>query len=705
VLLLADKTEKEEVESETMSESIKPLLLGKKELGREKIPIRLWPSYYDKTELGEEGKSYQDLYHLQPFRLGKGQPTFLLFTENPLQEGERKIYLKPINGECEEVFNSNRPDLTSIRKIANRIGLSEDDTEQNLGNIFNQIKARTFTPAKVLEKEDLKQATDINLDTWRGEIIEEYLYQGAKKDPDLVLVFKAYMLGGVYPRKNPNGIVVTQGGTGKTHFIRFFGEKVDKYTKKSGVGWAKDPSEIHKGFLHQKHHLVGIEQLLLQEEGAADYLFSYMSDGQVQVSGGSVRFPVKGEAPLVFTGNIIDEEKEAKALIEITRKLSKNPTIGRRLGLILFDPDMEQAKDQNKYNYDVWDKPGSPLYRMQQIWRSLVEEVREDIKGFYNREEIREWLNKKNDAYEEEGLEILEKKGHEIENGEFFKEFFKGQMRMRAAALNCAIVDFLPKFFSKEALEDKEVVKTIKERAEENYLPKFERINLDSLNRIIESETLEEGVKKRYFKSLPKYVQAICLAAIRYFKDKEAEREDKVLLKGLHSYYHGEIGSYSDFGRVKAKVKESTEEKYNPTLKRLGFSLEGEGPNWVVTLYSDLKEVTPLLDPLVSGESGESSEEDQKKVSHGSHETHGSQKGRDHSLADQMKEIYRFIQEKHPEKARLESVLESKLGVEEPKETIREMRRDGKIVEYKRNGVFHYKLGPSGKKTISSQGG
>lgn len=301
--------------------------------------------------------------------------------------------------------------------------------------------------------------------------------------------------------------------------------------------------------------------------------------GEVQVSGGSATFTVKRTAPLVFTGNVIDGEEEAQALIDITRKLSTNPTIGRRIGLILFDPEMERAKDENKYNFDIWNSPGSPLYRMKHIWQSLVEEVRDTVKTFHNKETVREWVSKKDPQYEEEGLNQLEGKGHELENEEFFKEFFKGQIRVRTAALNCAIVDFLPRFLSKEVLDKEELIEKVKTRAEEEYLPDFERINLESLDRIIESEKLKEEVRKRVVKTLPKYVKGIVLAATRHFQEEEATPKDQVFLKELGSYYYGEFETYDNFGRVQAKVKESTGERYNPTLRKLRLCLEPENEN------------------------------------------------------------------------------------------------------------------------------
>jgi len=163
-----------------------------------------------------------------------------------------------------------------------------------------------------------------------------------------VLAQKAHLLRGVEPRANPHMMMITNGGTGKSSFYKTTTGKVfDKVTRNSLLGYARGPDEIHKGTLDGRQLPVGIDQIESGEWGILDTVFNLMEYGEALISSGSVEIGIHCTAPIGLLGNVTNHSNPEKGMESILNHLTANPTIGRRMGILVYGDEYKAIKQRS----------------------------------------------------------------------------------------------------------------------------------------------------------------------------------------------------------------------------------------------------------------------------------------------------------------------------------------------------------------------
>ena len=398
-------------------------------------------------------------------------------------------------------------------------------------------------------------------------------FQQAVKYEPLKTVRRATLLRGVRQETNPHCIIVLPGQTGKTEFYRAIGILEDRATSKSLIGFA-DTSGPHPGSLHRCDLPFAIDQLEESETWAIlRYLLGLMESGTARVDTAAYPFEIQSLSPIIFLanpigGSSIDESFDPKkdfALLLL--HLSRNPASGRRFGVILYDYDREDEK----YRVPRIEKREKDLRELLsekiQLFRAVEEYCRPKIKRIVS--ELWDWLNKRNEAWINSALEVIQtlKENHETRRVyEFLAEFiYNGNTHTRGAALNIAIVENLDRI----ALNDISTDELL--NAAEDHLHDILELNYQSLVNITQSyERVMEREVARIFDTLPAYLKEI-ISAVEWLRRKESLKVPlKVSLRGLP--YTPESRDY--FSKVLDDARKSNPGKYKEKLRSFfGFEL------------------------------------------------------------------------------------------------------------------------------------
>ena len=338
---------------------------------------------------------------------------------------------------------------------------------------------------------------------WEQFIDKIIRWDAINKDPRLNHIHKAQLLEGLDQRLNAHALVVLNAGVGKSIHFNIHGIQIDKATRKSFLGFAKSPEEVYPGTVANSRKPIGIDQIEVGEWGILDFMFNVMEYGEGTVSAGAFKFTVKTRSPFTLNANpISDKLNPEKNFGIILDHLTRNPAIARRFAVIAYDTNYNVLNTKSTpESLRAWKKASNFFRAVEQYARPLLHKIKEAP-------EIWEWLNTPIPGYQDKIKEVTKSCQ---DNGikQFFEEHGKaGQSRVRAAALQCSLVDYLQDI----ALERVEIEQIIEHA--EDQLPTFIQINIESANNIVQSASnLAKFAAEVFLNSQPAYIQEIIYAA------------------------------------------------------------------------------------------------------------------------------------------------------------------------------------------------
>jgi hypothetical protein len=262
----------------------------------------------------------------------------------------------------------------------------------------------------------------------------------------------------------------------------------------------------------------------------------------------------------------------------LLEKLSKNPALGRRFGVILYDKDAVRIKRREK-DMDV-------LREKVALFRAVEEYCLPELRRILNDEKVWSWLNTRNEEFIRQALQLIESIEADDENLYLFlKEFIEnGGTHSRGGALRAALTLNLDRI----ALGQYEISEVLQEA--EEFLTDLLEINFKSLQLIASTfqEVKEQG-DLRAFDMLPTYMKEI-VSAVEYWRRSLTDEERKTLSVPLGFYlntleYTPETASY--FSEILKDAKKGNPEKYNETLKEhFQFEVKKEPNGLTAYIYS-----------------------------------------------------------------------------------------------------------------------
>jgi chaperonin cofactor prefoldin len=433
---------------------------------------------------------------------------------------------------------------------------------------------------------------------WKQFIEEIIDYKNAGVDPDFKIVRKATLPRGYYQSINPHAHIVLPGSTGKSEYYSTIGQLEDKVTDNSLIGYA-DSKGPKPGSLDKTELPIAFDQVeSLTRGNILRYLFNIMEKGEAIIDNAAHPFTIWSKSTLIFLSNPIGDPKtQYSAFLE---KLCKNPTIGRRFGIILY------KKDAKRITSKVKDLKGELTEKIE-LFRAIEEYAGPEINKIIDN--LWKWLNEQNEEWITQALSLI--KGLENENEElatFLREFIiNGGSHMRGAALNCAIVDNLDKI----ALKEYKIEDILRDA--EKYLNELLRINFNSIETITQNykKGIEE-VQKRIFNTLPTYMKEI-MSAIELWRRKLKNEEKEKIAIPYKLYletipYKPQTAQY--FSNIIKDAKKANPSKYNDDLKiNFGLEIKKEDNN----IYAIIWNLTPTQTITPLGNWEEKTEKRMKK--------------------------------------------------------------------------------------------
>ena len=478
---------------------------------------------YPSGEIGVKSK-----WRLFKVKSEPDMPEILVYDDaGYITKGHSNYALKPIEDVnwIEEWLNEVPGDIKEkLKNIAQKHGLDDKNLSKSLSKILMTPIPRLKNPETVAK---------MTKEQW-DEFIESVISPDAEKDHRLKLIFKTHLLRGIMQRYNPHSLLITNSGTGKTTYYDIVGLTIDKASKNRLIGFA-DAQNARPGVIDNLNVVLCIEQI--ESQTAPDilaFLLSFMESGKARSETGGYGITVRGECPIVITANptgySLDRIDTFRALIDhLTGNLM---ALGRRFGIIVYGNDYQKVTIKKPFSSVEWQ-------RNVQKFRSIEEYVLSPISQLFSEDKVSKWLETPLPGYEERGKKLIgEVKDQGIK--EFLTIHFElAYPHIRGAALNCAIIDFIPRLVKVKATgeEDSLLILELLTTAEK-YLKEIITINLES---IANMASVEEDVAELIFTQLPKYVQELILA-VNQFRQKNPTFSREVSLDvieqhSLNQYY------------------------------------------------------------------------------------------------------------------------------------------------------------------------
>jgi hypothetical protein len=427
------------------------------------------------------------------------------------------------------------------------------------------------TPVPRLRNVDFLRGMD-----WRAFIHDIVNFKGVDMDPRLRLVRLAHLMRGLRQSINPHALIVLPGQTGKSEWYKHVGICEDKVSANSLIGYA-DAEGPRPGSIDGSELPFALDQI--ESSGMYTifrYMLGLMEFGEARVDMAAFPFDIHSLSVFAILSNPVGEVKSNFGVL--LEKLSKNPALGRRFGVILYDKDAVRIKRREK-DMDV-------LREKVALFRAVEEYCLPELRCILNDEKVWSWLNTRNEEFTRQALQLIEPIEAEDENLYLFlKEFIEnGGSHTRGGALRAALTLNLDRI----ALKEYEITEVLQEA--EEFLTDLLEINFKSLQLIASTfqEVKDQG-DLRAFDMLPTYMKEI-VSAVEYWRRSLTDEERKVLSVPLGFYlntleYTPETASY--FSEILKDAKKGNPEKYNETLKEhFQFEVKKEPNGLMAYIYS-----------------------------------------------------------------------------------------------------------------------
>jgi len=454
------------------------------------------------------------------------------------------------------------------------IGFDEDEEDDDASLAYRLWRAG-FLVTPVPRLRDVNFLKKMN---WR-EFVEDIIdYKRVQIDPRLRLVRLTHLMRGLKQAINPHATIVLPGQTGKSEWYKHVGVCEDKVGANSLIGYA-DADGPKPGSLDGSEVPFAIDQL--ESSGMFlifRYLLGLLEFGEARVDMAAYPFDIHCLSPVAIISNPLGDPKSTFAVL--IEKMSKNPSLGRRFGILLYDKKAVRIKRREK-DLDV-------IKEKVALFRAVEEFALPEIKKIINTEEVWAWLNKRNEEWINQALKLIKTVQPENENLYLFlREFIEnGGTHTRGGALRAALTMNLDKI----ALKEYNLADILSEA--EEYLHELLKINYSSIQKIaaVYKETMEEAAL-RLFDTLPIYMKEIT-SAIEHWRrslseEKRASMSKRKPLNIPLSTLNYTPQTQPYFSRVIDSAKKGNPEKHNESLKaHFGFELKKEGKDVIAVIYS-----------------------------------------------------------------------------------------------------------------------
>ena len=431
----------------------------------------------------------------------------------------------------------------------------------------------------------LRDPTMIEQIDWPNFVERLIRWDAKEKDPRLCLAHKTQILKGIEPRLNCNSLIVTNAGTGKSIHFFIHGTLIDKATKNAFLGYAKSPEEVYKGTVDGSELPIGIDQIELGNWGIMDFMFNVMEYGQGTVSSGAVKFTVKSRSPFSFIANPLSDRLQVeKGFGVILSHLTNNPAIGRRFGVIVYGDDYNIL--QTRSTPDSMDQ-----WRLHsEFLRAVEEAATPELSKIMRTKGVWDWVNQPIHGYAERLGKIAEGCNEDTIRLFFTEHARAGQGRVKAAALQVSLLDYLPDILLKRyELND------LIEHAEET-LPELTKLNLESAIRIAQNVGDEKRLyAEHWLDTSPEYLKHIVYAV-------EYARRSGILASSFNLGdldYKPQCAAYTHISQCEYKLTKRKRglAEFNARCKQyFGFSFRPERSHLVILMESR-KPITWLVVP------------------------------------------------------------------------------------------------------------
>jgi len=351
------------------------------------------------------------------------------------------------------------------------------------------------------------------LKRWIGRsYVERLVCPKPGKDPKLITVHKAKILVPLSMQYAPHSLEIANSNTGKTRFYDAAGIKIDRFTRRAVIGFAKSPTEVFPGTINGTSLPTGFDQIESQDSyECAKYMFDLMETGRALVDAGACRFVVETKSSFAYLGNpTAKDAKVVEGFKTLLNHICVNPAMGRRFGIILFATDLKTIRGKEKMSVQELEE----WKRSFTLFRAVEEYAEPKLKRIIRNPKIIKWLHQPIKGYRE----TIYNATQELDDynlAAFFEAHAEAEHRVRGAALHAAVALLLDKI----AL-DKIAVDEILEEAED-LLSEYVDINLQSiLDLCSQWDKLRTDQAKAYFENLSDYMKEIVSACILYKKTK-----------------------------------------------------------------------------------------------------------------------------------------------------------------------------------------
>jgi hypothetical protein len=519
-----------------------------------------------------DGDELQDIY--PAFTLWKAwvdekQPPIIIYDDyGTFKPGLNSYSLSRLDLPVDEV----------LRQLPEKVKKQLQEIQDSYGSVPDDSQAWFILYHNVPALRD-KQAARKVAPSWGAFINELVDFKGPAVDPRLRTIRLCHLNGGYDQTVNGHAIICLPGNTMKSTLYEMLGPKDEKISANTTVGYA-DTEGIHPGSVNGTEHTFTVDQF--ESQGAWQvfrYLQSLMESGRARVDTAAQPFMVRSSATFIILANP-GRSDPSKSFMFLLEHMVKEPSFGRRFGIILYDTKASTA--------------GGKLTRDEERrWRQLVDFYRAveeaaapKVKKIYEDQDVWSWLNAKPFSWISHMIELIAALQDEKEEGmrglhDFLQQFIEnGMSHTRGAALSAAISSNLDKILL-EQMPKEELLSQA-----EDFLSQLLDVNESSIRTIAQNYKEERlSSMKAWFDARPAYLKEIIRAVLLLMKSKKESGGELVKVDLADVAGFTPDGQY--FSKIVDRAKKANPESHNSELKqRLGFQLIHEGKDLLVAVHS-----------------------------------------------------------------------------------------------------------------------
>lgn len=550
--------------SENPIEPLRPII---KFYTIESIYTRIVPQH---DVLGTLAKSKREFRLFKALTDENSQPYIVFDIDGQVNLRKLQYAAANISSEVLERFKNEVP-IDVLRKFSRRSEyLKNEEAYERLDELYK--KGFLINPVPILR--NLEILKKFGESFWRDYVEDIINFRRVLMDERLKLVRRCTLLKGIRQNINPHSIIVLPGQTGKSDHYHYVGICEDKVSANSLVGYATTDGPF-PGSLDNSELPFGIDQLESQSMYKIfKYLLSLMELGEALIDMAAHPFTIHTLSPmLIFSNPVGDSRSNFGTLI---RKMSANPTLGRRFGIILYDSSAVIIKDREK-NLDQ-------LINIITLFRAIEEHCRSDLRKIVENPKVWDWLNLRNEETTKQELALIDRLKYESEGTHLFLQEFviNGGAHTRGAALSAALAMNLDKI----ALKTYDIDAILAEA--EEYLSDLMKINFQSLQNIIPTiQQSKEDERLRCFDTLPEYLKDIVKAVEAWRRALTKTKTTVQIPFELHLNILNYTPKSRYFSQSLLLARQSNPEKHNEELKNyFGFDLIKDDHSLIATVYS-----------------------------------------------------------------------------------------------------------------------